>query len=218
MTLFSQRPLLLSLACCLTLTACDDDRIHNICSQYPALCADLVDDGWCRYERSDVIRGRYYLQEEGTDRRKVRSDARPGALSAVRRALHQYRVQACQGAEEPQSGRDAGRRPSTGATGRTDRGSQDPYLLLWHWTNNTSPEARASTLAQEGTPSLEEPELQLALGGIYAKSEPEKAIRLMHHALSLYREGTRSTAGSHRPQHPLHGGRSDLIRPICGAR
>lgn len=70
MTLFSQRPLLLSLACCLTLTACDDDRIHNICSQYPALCADLVDDGWCRYERSDVIRGRYYLQEEGTDRRK----------------------------------------------------------------------------------------------------------------------------------------------------
>ena len=100
----------------------------------------------------------------------------------MRRALHQYRVQACQGAEEPQSGRDAGRRPST-------RNSRDPYLLLWHWTNNTSPEARASFLAQEGTPSLEEPELQLALGGIYAKSEPEKAIRLMHHALSLYREG-----------------------------
>ena len=70
MTLFSQRPLLLHLACCLTRMACDDDRIHNICSQSPTLCEDLVDDGWCRHERSDVIRARYYLQEEGSDRRQ----------------------------------------------------------------------------------------------------------------------------------------------------
>ena len=69
------------------------------------------------------------------------------------------------------------------------RGSQDPYLLLWHWTNNTNPAARASFLALEGTPALEEPELQLALGGIYAKSDPEKAIATLQRGLSLYREG-----------------------------
>ena len=117
----------------------------------------------------------------------------------MRRALHQHRVQAGQGAEEPQSGRDAGRRPSTGTTaGCANPNSQDPHLLLWHWTNNTSPEARASFLAQEGTPSLEEPELQLALGGIYAKSEPGEGHQADAPCAS-YRGGTRSTADPHRP-------------------
>ena len=70
MTPFPARSLLFGLCCGLLLTACDDDRIHNICANYPALCQDLVDDGWCRYERSDIIRARYYLQAEGTERRQ----------------------------------------------------------------------------------------------------------------------------------------------------
>ncbi len=92
---------------------------------------------------------------------------------------------------------------------RRPRGSQDPYLLLWHWTNNTDPAARASFLALESTPALEEPEVQLALGGVYAKSEPQKAIALMHHALSLYGgRGQGQQPDPHRPQHPLHGAES----------
>ena len=60
MTPFPARSLLFGLCCGLLLTACDDDRIHNICANYPALCQDLVDDGWCRYERSDIIRARTF--------------------------------------------------------------------------------------------------------------------------------------------------------------
>jgi len=44
-------------------------------------------------------------------------------------------------------------------------------------------------MALEGTKALDEPELQLALGGIYAKSDPEKAIATLQHGLSLYQEG-----------------------------
>ena len=69
------------------------------------------------------------------------------------------------------------------------RNSQDPYLLLWHWTNNTNELARQQFMALEGTKALDEPELQLALGGIYAKSDPEKAIATLQHGLSLYQEG-----------------------------
>ena len=57
------------------------------------------------------------------------------------------------------------------------RNANDPYLLLWHWTNNTNELARQQFLALEGQPVLEEPELQLALGGIYAKSEPQRPSR-----------------------------------------
>lgn len=189
MTLFSQRPLLLPLACCLTLMACDDDRIHNICTQSPALCADLVDDGWCRHERSDVIRARYYLQEESTDRHRY--ELMRDLERYLQCAEHSTNIE-YKRAREQKSPRVEGMLAAGAQLEQLDaqtRGSQDPYLLLWHWTNNTNPAARASFLALEGTPALEEPELQLALGGIYAKSEPQKAIALMHHALSLYGEG-----------------------------
>ena len=53
----------------LAVAGCDNDRLHTICSNHPELCQDLVDDGWCRYERTDVIRSRFYLQEEQNDRR-----------------------------------------------------------------------------------------------------------------------------------------------------
>ncbi|MEB6605535.1 DUF2989 domain-containing protein [Aeromonas sanarellii] len=191
MTLFPQRPLLLSLACCLTLTACDDDRIHNICSQSPALCEDLVDDGWCRHERSDVIRARYRLQEERTDRRQY--ELMRGLERYLQCAEHSTNIE-YKRAREQKSPRVEGMLAAGTQLELLDaqtRNSRDPYLLLWHWTNNTNPQARADFLALEGTPALEEPELQLALGGIYAKSEPQKAITLMHHALSLYGEGDR---------------------------
>ncbi len=147
MTLFSQRPLLLSLACCLTLTACDDDRIHNICSQYPALCADLVDDGWCRYERSDVIRGRYYLQEEGTDRRKY--DLMRGLERYLQCAEHSTNIE-YKRAREQKSPRVEGMLAAGDQLAQLDvatRNLQDPYLLLWHWTNNTNELARQQFLA-----------------------------------------------------------------------
>ncbi|MFM4856322.1 DUF2989 domain-containing protein [Aeromonas hydrophila] len=189
MTPFPARPLLFGLCCGLLLTACDDDRIHNICANYPALCQDLVDDGWCRYERSDIIRARYYLQAEGTQRRQyelMRSLER--YLKCAERSTNiEYKR-----AREQKSPRVEGMLAAGEQLAQLDaatRNANDPYLLLWHWTNNTNELARQQFLALEGQPVLEEPELQLALGGIYAKSEPQKAIALMQHALSLYREG-----------------------------
>ncbi|MGY3941764.1 DUF2989 domain-containing protein [Aeromonas tecta] len=189
MTPYSLRPLLLGSACCLTLMACDDDRIHNICANHQSLCVDLVDDGWCRYERSEVIRARYHLQEAGTDRRKY--ELMRGLERYLQCAEHSTNME-YKRAREQKSPRVEGMLAAGHQLEQLDmqtRASQDPHLLLWHWTNNRNPDARASFMALEGSPALEEPELQLALGGIYAKREPRKAIALMHHALSLYREG-----------------------------
>ncbi|QKG00775.1 DUF2989 domain-containing protein [Aeromonas hydrophila] len=189
MTPFPARTLLFGLCCGLVLTACDDDRIHNICANYPALCQDLVDDGWCRYERSDIIRARYYLQAEQTERHQyelMRSLER--YLKCAERSTNiEYKR-----AREQKSPRVEGMLAAGDQLAQLDaatRNAKDPYLLLWHWTNNTNELARQQFLALEGQPALEEPELQLALGGIYAKREPQKAIALMQHALSLYREG-----------------------------
>ena len=186
---FPLRQTFIMLSVGLAVAGCNDDRIHNICSNHPELCQDLVDDGWCRYERTDIIRSRFYLKEEGTDRRKyeLMRNLERYLKCAERSTNIEYK-----NAREQKSPRVEGMLAAGDQLAQLDvatRNSQDPYLLLWHWTNNTNPAARASFLALEGTPALEEPELQLALGGIYAKSEPQKAIALMHHALSLYGEG-----------------------------
>ena len=189
MTPFPLRSVLLGLSCGLTLMACNDDRIHNICANHPELCQDLVDDGWCRYERTDIIRSRFYLQEEGTDRRKyeLMRNLERYLKCAERSTNIEYKT-----AREQKSPRVEGMLAAGDQLAELDaatRNSQDPYLLLWHWTNNINEQAREQFMALEGQPVLKEPELQLALGGMYAKSAPQKAITLMHHALSLYGEG-----------------------------
>ncbi|MGY3914435.1 DUF2989 domain-containing protein [Aeromonas australiensis] len=189
MTLLPLRTLLFMLPCGFMLTACNDDRLLNICANSPALCQDLVDDGWCRYERTDVIRSRFYLQEEGTDRRKFEliRNLEHYLKCAERSTSIEYKR-----ANERKNPRVEGMMAASeqlAQLGAATRNSQDPYLLLWHWTNNTNEAARQQFLALEGQPVLDEPELQLALGGMYAKSDPEKAISILQHGLALYRKG-----------------------------
>ncbi|MEL3927558.1 DUF2989 domain-containing protein [Aeromonas enteropelogenes] len=183
------RPTLILLPIMFAAAGCNDDRLHNICNNHPELCQDLVDDGWCRYERTDIIRSRFYLKEEETDRRKyelIRNLER--YLKCAERSTNiEYK-----NAKELKSPRVEGMLAAGEQLAQLDvatRNSQDPYLLLWHWTNNTNELARQQFMALEGKPVLEEPELQLALGGIYAKSDPTKAIDTLQHGLSLYRQG-----------------------------
>jgi hypothetical protein len=189
MTPFALRSVLLGLPCGLALMACNDDRIHNICGNYPELCQDLVDDGWCRYERTDIIRSRFYLKEEGTDRRKyeLMRNLERYLKCAERSTNIEYK-----NAREQKNPRVEGMLAAGDQLAQLDaatRNSQDPYLLLWHWTNNTNELARQHFMALEGSKALDEPELQLALAGIYAKIDAAKAIAILHHGLSLYREG-----------------------------
>ncbi|MFM4703346.1 DUF2989 domain-containing protein [Aeromonas bivalvium] len=189
MTHFPLRRAVVGLAMGLSLVACNDDRLHNICANHPELCQDLVDDGWCRYERTDVIRARFYLKQEGSDRHKYELMSKlEDYLRCIERSTHiEYKY-----AKERKSSRVEGMLAAGAELERLDeqtRGSQDPYLLIWHWTNNTNEQARQQFLALAGTQALEEPALQLALGGIYAKTDPKRAIQVMEHGLSLYRAG-----------------------------
>ncbi|MGL5463493.1 MAG: DUF2989 domain-containing protein, partial [Aeromonas veronii] len=169
---FPLRQTFIMLSVGLAVAGCNDDRIHNICGNHPELCQDLVDDGWCRYERTDVIRSRFYLKEEGTDRRKyeLMRNLERYLKCAERSTSIEYK-----NAREQKSPRVEGMLAAGDQLAQLDaatRNSQDPYLLLWHWTNNTNELARQQFMALEGTKALDEPELQLALGGIYAKSDP----------------------------------------------
>lgn len=182
----SLRPALLLSPLVLLLACGDGDRLHNICTSHPTLCQDLVDDGWCRQERSTVIRARYALQQKKGEWEQYQlMHELEGYLRCIEHATRiEYKV-----AKEKKSARVEGMLAAGAELERLDaqtRGSNNPWLQLWHWTNNGDEEARSRFLAHEGSPQLEHPELQAALAGIYARVDPPKAIGLLQHALSLY--------------------------------
>jgi len=173
------------------LTGCDGNTHDTLCQQHPDLCRDLVDDSRCRNERSAVIRSRFSLQAEPTDQHKYQLMRHlEGYLVCIEHASNlEYKRD-----REQKSPRVEGMLAAQEQLARMDlatRHSDDPYLLLWHWTTHASAQARQRFLAQEGSAALEEPELQLVLAGSYAKRDPVKAIAILHHALTLYRAGDR---------------------------
>lgn len=196
MAYFSLRQICLLLLIGLTVMGCDRAPNHpifgkpdDVCRQHPELCQDLEDDEWCSDARRDVISSRLHLKEEGTDRRKYQLMRHlERYLMCVENAIS---IEYTRG-----SGKNTPRVEGMLAASRqlaqldeATRHSPDPYLLLWHWGNNTNELARQQFLALEGSPQLEEPDLQLVLAGTYAKHNATKAIAILHHGLSLYREG-----------------------------
>ena len=207
---FSLRQTLIMISVGLAVTGCNDDRIHNICGNNPELCQDLVDDGWCRYERTDVIRSRFYLKEEGTDRRKY--ELMRGLERYLKCAERSTNIE-YKAAKEQKSPRVEGMLAAGDQLAQLDvatRNSQDPYLLLWHWTNNTNELARQQVMALEGSKALDEPELQLALGGISPRATPKRPLPPCSAASPSIRRGTRSTAACSPPSVPSIWGKSSM--------
>lgn len=169
------------------LGGCNEDRIASICEKNPELCADLNDDGYCRLERSNVIRNRYYHLQDTSDT----------GLYHLMKSLEAYLVciekttlieysERKERKNNRVEGMVAARRQLDTLDAQT-RNSHEPHLLLWHWTNNGSQAAKEAFLKREGSPLLEEPELQLALANHYRSTDTAKAIQILQHALSLYK-------------------------------
>ncbi len=183
------KPYLVALPLLLLAGCGEDDRLHKICNNHPKLCEDLADDGTCRYDRTKVIRARYYLEQTGGDKQKY--DLMKELEVYLRCIEHSTNIE-YKNNKERKSPKVEGMLTAHQQLAQLDletRSSDNPWLLLWHWTNNTNDVARRKFLALEGSPELEHPELQMALAGLYSRTHPDKAIDLMEHALTLYREG-----------------------------
>lgn len=170
-------------------TGCQPDKPAPLCTRYPAQCQDLVADSWCRHEREQLIGARVGWLEQ----------VNAHAQYTLMRTLEEYLTCAkrATGVEyKQQNGRHSAQVESMLAASaqlseleQASKQSQDPFLLLWHWRHYHDEAARTAFLAQEGQASLQHPELQLALAGIYSKALPRKAIAILHYGLSLYPAG-----------------------------
>lgn len=158
----------------------------SICQQYPQLCSDLNQDGWCKHQRSDLIHDRKEELLESSDANKYR----------LLRAWQSY--ESCIELASQVEPKDNPERKTSRVEGlmtavkeierlsTETENSSDPFWLLYHWQERRDPYAKQKFLALEGKPEMRHPELIWALAAIYAGPDPVKSLQLMHYSLALY--------------------------------
>lgn len=173
----------------LFLAACERDRIIAICEDTPQYCVELHQDGWCRFERTALIRARkqqatvpgdesdYHLMQtlqqyhdclepllaiEYTKRKERKNDKLEAVIHA-KNAISQL----------------------ISSTAQSDY----PYLLLWHWQYQGNQQAKARFIKLADRPEMQQPELQKALAELLTLRDSQAAEQALHHALALYDKG-----------------------------
>ncbi len=164
----------------------NEDRVRNICKNAPQLCNDLNSDGWCRFERTDVIRNRFFLQESLTDLNKYN----------LLESFQIYRVCIELAAQiEPKKNKDRKTQRVQGyltADREIERlieetkDSKQPHLAYYHWRVMGSEKAKQNFLSLEHSDELKQPDLIVALATYYFEDEPEKTIQLLYKAIIAY--------------------------------
>ncbi|WP_445402360.1 DUF2989 domain-containing protein [Zobellella sp. An-6] len=177
------------LAGAILLTGCEQDRIKAICEAHPQLCAELHTDGWCRFERSNLIRARYQQHSEPSD----------AARYALMTELVTYRdcldplmdIEYTDRQERKNDKVETIVRLQEELTRLEQQGrhSDYPYLQLWYWQRHGDRQARSRFLAQAERPEMQQPDLQKALASLLVTRDKPAAEQALHRALGLYHKG-----------------------------
>lgn len=176
----------------LMLAGCDafsDKSIASICEDYPPMCRDLNQDGWCRSEKADIIRTRYDHLQDPSEQNKYKllllfEDYKTCVTKAAGIEHIKYK--------DKKTGRIEGMntaRRELAQLARDTEESNDPHLLHYHWTRFGNQDSLERFLALEETGKLETPELQTFLAEYYVKSDLERTVEILHRALELHRSG-----------------------------
>ncbi|MCY7294027.1 DUF2989 domain-containing protein [Alteromonas sp. a30] len=182
-------PLLLGL---LLISGCSEffeKSVADICEEHPQMCLNLNPDGWCRAEKSNIIKNKYqnFLipDEDYKYKLLLNYEAYKACISKAAQIEHiklkekkTARVKALLATERELI-----------ALTRDTRDSDNPNLLFYHWSRFGSESHLEKFLSYRDIGLLETPDLQIALASYYVKFDQEKAITSLYHALELYQEG-----------------------------
>ncbi len=165
-------------------------NIKKICSNTPELCNDLnTDDGWCKEERTNVIRSRH----EQTDP-QIDTDLAKYHLLRDFKSYKKCIERAAQVEpivyKEKKTGRVNALVTAENEIQRLEQetmNSSEPHLAYYHWRVRGDQDAKARFMAIEDSPALDEPELAMAMASYYFERDSEKTAKLLYRAISNYK-------------------------------
>lgn len=175
-----------SLALCIMLSACErNTTIRAICDNQPHFCEDLNQDGWCRSEKAKVIRARLAFSETPEDEQRYHLLS---SFHSYKECIEKVAFIEYKKKKERTTTRVQALLTATNEIERISKETQDsnnPYLLLYHWTYNSDQEAGKQLLSQEGSKELDNPTILQALAYHYSKLDIKYSIKLLKRAVAL---------------------------------
>lgn len=163
--------------------------ISQICTEYPQMCKDLNSDAHCRREKAEIIRFRFANFQAPSDQLKYQlllqfEDYKEciGKAAQIEHIKH----------KDKKTDRVKGvitARRQLAQLARDTESSKDPYLLHYHWSRFGRKESLHGYLVLEAAGKLNEPALQVYLAEYYVKKDLDKTVRILYHALELYKSG-----------------------------
>ncbi|TAA48464.1 DUF2989 domain-containing protein [Corallincola spongiicola] len=176
----------LVIACVMLLSSCEDlGSVRGICKKFPELCDDLNKDGWCRYERADLIKQRYQVQVSPSGDNKYQllmhlEDYR----DCIERASQIQHSNNKEQTTQRVNGYLAALAQIEKVSAETE-GDTTSDLLYYHWSRHGDKKAHQLLLEQDAKGLLERTDMQMRLASAYSKSEPQVAVNKLYKALYL---------------------------------
>lgn len=163
-----------------------EPTIKSICEDYPHFCADLNEDGWCRAEKSDIIRHRYNYQNDDSDRPKydllLNYEAYESCIAKASQIEHKkYRE------------REFGRKEAAVTANKAlrqliwqTRHSTDPYVSYYQWSRFGHEDAKERFISAARAGIFTEPKYYVDLASIMVAQDPIAARNALFMALAQY--------------------------------
>lgn len=163
-----------------------EPTISEICEAHSAMCSDLNLDARCRFQRAEIIRLRYYNQDNQDDAYKYPLLLEfEEYLTCIEEAQHIEHIK--------RKGKEATRlkgvitaQREIQRLSRETKQSSDPYLTYYHWTrfNDEAAFKRFEQYAQSN--KVKDPELLVSLASVQIKTDQQRTVETLYRALSLY--------------------------------
>jgi len=172
----------------LLLSACDtfkDDKISHICADFPALCDDFYKIGNCHYNRTTVIRARYYEHIAPSEHNKRallnELDEYHSCLELSlflqftrnkqrkeQRLKNYFKTEELMKQELLES-----------------QGTQDPILAYYLWTRFKDKQAGKVFLTAANKKDVSDPNILFKFATFSVKNNPQKSLELFYRGLKM---------------------------------
>jgi len=173
------------------LVACDSaPSISQLCTENPKICEEFHEDSWCKSERVAVGKANIENKLDPKDIHKfnqlIAYENYEKCLTLASKIEHKK-------AKDKKTRRIENLMK---ARGRLEELAEEtvhlehPRLLYYHWTRFLNKESLAKFIALEGTEALETPDSQFDLATYYTKTDVNKTLEVLFHALELYPAGS----------------------------
>ncbi|NVK57888.1 MAG: DUF2989 domain-containing protein [Alteromonadaceae bacterium] len=163
-----------------------EPTIKEICTQNPQFCEDLNTDGWCRSEKSEIVRHRFNHQGDDSDRPKyhllLKYEKYQLCINKAAQIQHvKYRE------------KEFARKQASVSVASTlkqlqwqTKHSTDPYISYYQWSRFGYEDARQRFVAAAQNGVFTEPHFYVDLASIQVADDPKAARNALFKALSQY--------------------------------